>query len=82
MPYIKSEDRDRLAEGEMPENKGEINYMCYTLGKAYIDTHGANYQNISDAIDGIRGAAEELKRRILDPYEDQAIIRNGDINAK
>jgi hypothetical protein len=59
--------------------KGDLNYICYRLGLAYIDIKRPNYQNISDSIDGIRGASIELTRRVQDPYEDKKIQDNGDI---
>jgi hypothetical protein len=89
MPYIKKDRRLLLdpAISELKEkmrsldnlSKGDLNYICYSLGLSYIKTKGPSYQNISDAVDGIRGSSTELSRRILDPYEDTKIVENGDI---
>ncbi len=59
--------------------KGDLNYICYRLGKAFIKTKGMRYQHISDAVDGIRGAGEELKRRVQDEYENACVLKNGDV---
>ena len=93
MPYIKEERRlflepeltnliNKMKELNSNNNeltKGDINYICYKLGLEFIYIKEFSYQNISDSVDGIRGAAEELKRRIQDPYEDTKIYLNGDI---
>jgi hypothetical protein len=88
MPYIKKERRvlwDPLLKQlalEMQNNKavkGDLNYICFVLGRELIRQNGMNYQSISDAVDGIGGASNELGRRILDPYEDKKQNENGDI---
>jgi len=79
MPYITQTRRKEIQEGSTPKCKGDLNYICYAFGLEYIKEHGNSYQNISDAVDALRGAAEELKRRVQDPYEDKKIKENGDI---
>lgn len=89
MPYI-TEDRRQFLEPELSNlinkmkqmenlSKGDLNFICYKLGLSFINHKGKSYQNISDSVDGVRGASEELKRRIQDPYEDSKILQNGDI---
>ena len=38
-----------------------------------------SYTQISEWIDGVDGAENELRRRLLDPYEDLKIEENGDV---
>ena len=66
--------------GEVDITKGDLNYICYRLGQGFIQQKGRNYQNITDATDGMIGAAGELERRTLSPYEDEKIKENGDIH--
>ena len=94
MPYIK-EDRKKtllvskenvktLEEtleqiGRAMFEKGELTYCVYKLGLEYLNNHKKNYQNISDCIAAMNDSAEEFRRRILNPYEDEKIKQNGDI---
>lgn len=89
MPYIEKERRDFLAEAVqvMKEDMrdlpnivaGDLNYIVFSLAKEYIRIKGLGYNNVSDAIKALTGAAHEVERRILDPYEDSAIGKNGDV---
>jgi hypothetical protein len=58
---------------------GDLNYLVFNLAVQYIRLKGKNYNNISDAMKALTGAAHEIERRVLDPYEDAAIKKNGDI---
>jgi hypothetical protein len=79
MPYIKQSRRDEIAEGGNPEDKGELNYIISSILLYYVQYHGKSYQTISDAIGAAQDAAEEFRRRVLNPYEDEKIKENGDI---
>ncbi len=58
---------------------GDLNYTVYRLALEFIKVKGKSYNNISDAIKALTGAAHEVERRILDNYENEVIKRNGDI---
>ena len=88
MPYIKQEDRDKyepmlktLKFNMKPDiKKGELTYLVYALGLEYISkTGGDSYTSISTAISCLNDAAEELRRQHLNPYEDEKIKENGDV---
>ena len=85
MPYIEQGRRsifNKRLEGLMDSNfieKGDLTYYVYKLGLDYIKQKGENYQNISDAIAALNDAAAELRRRVLNPYEDLKINENSDI---
>jgi len=87
MPYIKR-DRRKCLEVYLEvltqnvENKGELTYCVYKLGVEYLKNHSLNYQNISDICASMRDAEYEIRRRILNPYEDKKIKENGDIKWK
>ena len=94
MPYIHQDRRDQLdheifaLQSSMtllnqhmgPLVAGDLNYIVYSLALQYIKIKGSGYNNISDAIKALTGAAHEVERRILDPYEDSVIEKNGDIH--
>ena len=81
MPYIAQDDRKELTYGLSPSNGGELNYTISSIIAEYIAEHGLRYQNISDVIGALEGAKFEFLRRIVDPYEDQKISENGDLDA-
>lgn len=86
MPYIHNDKRELFAHvgsnGRHPklETKGELNYEVTLKALKYIKTNGVGYKNISDAIAALQDAADELKRRLLHPYEDAMIKKNGDLD--
>jgi len=54
--------------------------LVYALGLEYISkTGGDSYTSISTAISCLNDAAEELRRQHLNPYEDEKIKENGDV---
>lgn len=80
MPYIPEADRDAIFKGEKKiEKKGELTYAVFQLALDFIGAQGINYQNISDACAALHDAELEIRRRVLNPYEDEKIKQNGDI---
>jgi len=87
MPYIKKEERDKyeptlselksLIESATP--KGNLTYLLYAISLDFIKKGGKSYTNISTAISCLNDAAEEMRRKHLNPYEDKKILENGDI---
>lgn len=60
--------------------KGDLNYVIYSMVKKYIDTHGLKYHRINDFIGGVLTCCQmELYRRLAEPYETEAIKKNGDV---
>lgn len=85
VPYIKQDDRekykDRLAQVAVDlfrQSKGDLNYCVTLLAWEWAKSHGGGYTNISNAVGALQDAAAELRRRQLDPYEDEKIAENGD----
>lgn len=84
MPYVKKEDRDTLDQGIPARTKGELNYKVTQEAIRFIDMrHNAfgekvGYGLISEAIAALRDAADEMQRRLLAPYEERMIAKNGD----
>jgi len=84
MPYISRENRphiDHCIEDLLPFiiSKGDLNYtICEIVGKLILSSK-ISYTQISEWIDAVDGAENELRRRLLDPYEDMKVIENGDV---
>ena len=84
MPYIKTGGRLPLdiligSLAEKIRSKGDLNYViCELVGQLIINTK-ISYTQISEWIDGVDGSENELRRRLLDPYEDLKIVENGDV---
>jgi len=84
MPYIKSHLKKEMADAindlfMFVESKGDLNYLiCEIVGKFILET-GISYRNISEKIDAVHDAEAELRRRLLNPYEDIKIEENGDV---
>ena len=87
MPYTTKEDikkyepylenlRKRMKE--VKNSKGDLTYLVYCLGIEYFRGR-ESYTNISSAISSLNDAAEEIRRRYLNPYEDKKIEENGDV---
>lgn len=81
MPYIKKEDREKLAHPNFwaPNTPGDLNYLFTKLIKEYIDLNGLNYQHINDIVGALEGAKLEFYRRVVAPYENSKIRENGDV---
>lgn len=87
MPYIPHERRvalDVIIDGlvkrlkELPDLKrGDLNY---TVTRLVLETlNKDSYHSLSDCVSVLRDAADEIARRLLGPYEDTAIQKNGDM---
>ncbi len=84
MPYIKDENKRIFDESinrlsNIIIHKGDLNYMiCELVGQLILNTK-ISYTQISEWIDAVDGAENELRRRLLDPYENMKAKDNGDV---
>lgn len=79
MPYTDADDRRHVDATGLCYFKGDLTYLHCQNSIKYINLNGKSYQVISDAIAALEDAAHELRRRVLDPYEDTKILANGDL---
>jgi hypothetical protein len=86
MPYI-PQARRREFEPETTrlcgkldsvEHKGDLTYLVYVLA-IHSFKGRPSYTSISNAISSLNDAAEEIRRRYLNSYEDKKRKENGDI---
>lgn len=82
MPYIKQRSRpamdkivDEMARGSVTAD-GDLNYILFAFCKRHVKPSYNNYKNF---LGELNEAAEEIRRRLLAPYEDQKIVENGDV---
>jgi len=90
MPYISREDRLNINDTaindlvsdikNVPSQKlkGALNYVVTRIALGVYGEGG--YTELSDGIAALQDAADEIKRRKLGPYEDKAIVKNGDLH--
>ena len=82
MPYIKKGKRlamDKVVESMFNagvEANGDLNYILYKFAKYHITPGYGNYKNF---LGELNEAGEEIRRRLLAPYEEKKITENGDI---
>ena len=84
MPYIKDEEKKKFTKFidnlvTYINSKGDLNYVICELVGQYIIETGVSYTKMSEKIDAVHDAETELRRRLLNNYEDQKIIDNGDV---
>ncbi len=85
MPYIKQKDRTTImTDGILVlaneiSSKGDLNYVICELVGQLIIKDGISYTTMSNWIDTLPDAEAELRRRILDLYENLKIKENGDV---
>ena len=79
MPYIRQEQRERLGQGEPPQDPGELNYAITKLLLSYLGTKGKSYAVLNEIMGALNCATHEFYRRWAAPYEDEKIKENGDV---
>ena len=85
--FVNKYGQDRIQElagdiNSVPSGKigGALNYViCRLTLRSQRPIGGWAYRSLSNAIGHIESAAAEIRRRLLDPYEDKCIEQNGDL---
>ena len=84
MPYLKDKDKQEMVDAIDDiqiwiESKGDLNYaICELVGRLILRDE-LSYSKMSEWIDGVHDAEAELRRRILNRYEDLKMDENGDV---
>ncbi len=84
MPYINKAERKRFdfyldALNANIISPGEFNYCVSRLAWDMVKRLGGNYAACNTVIGALECAKLELYRRVIAPYENDCIQRNGDI---
>jgi len=82
-PYISKDKRvgkcDEIVQLMKDMNiqpDGEINYILFKFCKETVVPKYSNYKNFCGELNE---CVAEIRRRLLGPYEDEAIKKNGDV---
>lgn len=78
MPYIKPKDREEL-KTRNPKNAGELQYVMAAMFDRYLMGQGVRYQTMNDVMGALAGAQMEFYRKVVSPYEDKMISKNGGV---
>lgn len=80
MPYINRRKRNDLdLRYVTPRDPGELTYQLTSDVMRYVRKHGLNFRTISDVIGSLAQTADEFRRRVVHPYEEQKRAENGDV---
>lgn len=80
MPYIDEHTKRRIDEGIVaPHTAGELTYVLVREILRYVDANELRYQTLAEVMGALEGAKADINRRLLEPYERQAQLRNGDV---
>jgi hypothetical protein len=91
MPYIIKNQRlqfeeeinslvQKLCDSDDNAAKGELNYIISSILLRIVKLKGERYARYNDLVGVLECCKLEMYRRMIGPYEDTAIIKNGDIN--
>lgn len=76
MPYVKSEIRDRIDRGGIPENTSELNYAITRRVNGYLkQKEHLAYAEFNEVVGALECAKLELYRPMLAPYETARLRR-------
>ena len=84
MPYIRNQERivldDAILElGRKIETPGQLSYAITKLSLCLIEELGECYSTFA-LIDGVLDCTkQEFVRRVIEPYEEQKRLTNGDV---
>jgi len=83
MPYIKDKDRRKeldkvvyLMNELNVKADGDLNYILFKYGKYFTEKR---YNVLKNYMGELNEAAEEIRRKILAPYENEQELRNGSV---
>ena len=85
MPYIAQDDRNdfddfrnEVANVDLKTAR-EIQYMIAIIVAEFMKNSDYRYQDMNNVMGALNGANLEFYRRYVAPYEDECIIKNGDV---
>lgn len=83
MPYLPLVQRGPLdrppVHAVAPANAAELTYVLCRIAWNYWTRSDGRFQQIADVRAALESTLHEFNRQIADPYEDLAILRNGDL---
>lgn len=78
MPYISQNAKDEIKSGREPRSVGELNYCITKLLIEYCHDK-VRYSDFNDVVGALELAKLEFVRRMVNPYEEEKMVENGDV---
>jgi len=83
MPYIEKHRRATIANHTLkPDSAGELNFLLTTEILDYIKEHKGetlSYALLNEVMGVLESCKSEFYRRVVAPYEETKIKKNGDV---
>lgn len=76
MPYISEDGRIKDISAY---SGGQLNHDISILLGKFVTTNGLKYETLNTVVGACASALAEFQRRIVAPYEDFCIEKNGDL---
>jgi len=89
MPYMKQSDRNKWISNlgllrEIMRTQGvsvsDLNFMIAYMCQSYLKYNGNDYQSHCEIEGVLQGISKTFYRKFTEPYEDNKIEENGDID--
>lgn len=79
MPYISEERKAELLNGAIEEmTGGDLAFVIATNIEAFLTVEPLSYDRITAALGALSGVAEEVRKRVLAPYEASKLMTGTD----
>ena len=79
MPYLTSENKERMLDSLYPETAGELNFALTTLCRRYFSKSKQNYEAYNAVIGALESCKLEYYRKQVSIYEDKKELENGSV---
>ena len=80
MPYLTEHEKQAIDAGNLdPETEGQLTYVLQQALARYIMKRGLSYATLAQCLGSLDGAGDDLKRRVVRPYEERKQRENGDV---
>lgn len=84
MPYIDAQARERISIDICfghPEDftVGNLTYVLTYIVNGYVKKRGKSFQSLAEVVAALEQTKDEFQRRVVHPYEDEKMKKNGDV---
>lgn len=79
MPYLTTENKEKLLDHLFPSTAGELNFALTTMCRRYFSKSAKNYEAHNAVIGALECAKQEWYWKMCRPYEDEKERQNGPV---
>lgn len=79
MPYVTKDKRVEMSSLPLAKDPGELNYLVTMICLRYLTSQELRYHTLNTIVGALECAKQEFVRRVVSPYEDDAMFANGDV---